>query len=178
MKLLLMGCLVILLSGMVIGCAQHQSQLKTVSSVELPRYLGKWYEIARLPNRFQNHCIGEVTASYKQLEGGDIQVINRCRDQQGEMDEAKGVARIVDDSTNAKLEVSFVSLLGWSLFWGDYWILGLGSDYDYAVVGMPSRKYLWVLSRQPEITTEKWSVIEKIVQAAGYDPGRLIRTDQ
>ncbi|MEW8382178.1 MAG: lipocalin family protein, partial [Candidatus Thiodiazotropha taylori] len=64
------------------------------------------------------------------------------------------------------------------LFWGDYWILGLGSDYDYAVVGMPSRKYLWVLSRQPEITTEKWSVIEKIVQAAGYDPGRLIRTDQ
>ncbi|MCG7912238.1 MAG: lipocalin family protein [Candidatus Thiodiazotropha taylori] len=178
MKLLLMGCLVILLSGMVIGCAQQQSQLKTVSSVELPRYLGKWYEIARLPNRFQNHCIGEVTASYKQLEGGDIQVINRCRDQQGEMDEAKGVARIVDDSTNAKLEVSFVSLLGWSLFWGDYWILGLGSDYDYAVVGMPSRKYLWVLSRQPEITTEKWSVIEKIVQAAGYDPGRLIRTDQ
>ncbi|MCG7985640.1 MAG: lipocalin family protein [Candidatus Thiodiazotropha lotti] len=147
-------------------------------SVDLQRYLGRWYEIARLPNRFQNHCRGEVTANYRQLEGGDIQVINRCRDQQDEMDEAKGVARIVDSSTNAKLKVSFVSLFGRSLFWGDYWILGLGSDYDYAVVGMPSRKYLWVLSRQPEIAAEKWPVIEKIVQTSGYDPGRLIRTEQ
>ena len=178
LKLLLVSCLIVLLSGTVIGCAQNQSQLKTVSNVELQRYLGNWYEIARLPNRFQNHCAGEVTANYKQLESGDIQVINRCMDQHSEMDEAKGIGRIVDNSSNAKLEVSFVSLLGWNLFWGDYWILELGSDYDYAVVGMPSRKYLWILSRQREITAENWQVIERIVKASGYDPGKLLKTKQ
>ena len=178
LKLLLMGCLIVLLSGTLIGCAQNQSQLETVSNVELQRYLGKWYEIARLPNRFQNYCVGEVTADYKLLESGDIQVINRCRDQQGEMDEAKGIGRIVDTGSNAKLEVSFVSLFGLNLFWGDYWILGLGENYDYAVVGMPSRQYLWVLSRQTEMSTENWQVVQTIVQASGYDPSKLLITNQ
>ncbi|MCG7873005.1 MAG: lipocalin family protein [Candidatus Thiodiazotropha lotti] len=178
LKRLLVSCLIVLLSGTVVGCARDRSQLKTVSSVDMQRYLGNWYEIARLPNRFQDHCAGEVTANYRQLEGGDIQVINRCRDQQGEMDEAKGIGRIVDNRSNAKLAVSFVSLFGWNLFWGDYWILGLGSDYDFAVVGMPSRKYLWVLSRQPEITADDWQLVEHIVEASGYDPARLLKTKQ
>ncbi|ODB82632.1 lipocalin family protein [Candidatus Thiodiazotropha endoloripes] len=178
MNRLLVTSLIVLLSVASMGCAQNPSQLMTVSSVDLQRYLGNWYEVARLPNRFQNHCAGEVTANYRQLETGDIQVINRCRDQQGGMDEAKGIGRIVDSRSNAKLEVSFVSLFGWNLFWGDYWILGLGNDYDYAVVGMPSRKYLWVLSRQPKITTDKWQLVERIVQASGYDPAKLLKTKQ
>jgi apolipoprotein D and lipocalin family protein len=90
--------------------AVDEQNLETVARVDLDRYAGTWYEIARLPNRFQDHCIGNVTADYRQLENGRIEVINRCRDGDGAADEAVGVARIVDAASNAKLEVSFVSL--------------------------------------------------------------------
>jgi len=118
----------LILPGM--GIASDQQALKTVSQVDLDRYLGTWYEIARLPNWFQDQCAGDVTAEYKRLDDGKTQVINRCRDGKGQMDEANGVARVVDASTNAKLEVSFVSVFGWRLFWVDYWILDLGEDYE------------------------------------------------
>jgi len=150
--------------------------LKTVSQVELERYVGTWHEIARLPNRFQNHCVGDVTAEYSKLEDGRIAVINRCRDKDGAMDEAQGVARIVDGSSNAKLEVSFVSLFGWNLFWGDYWILDLGEEYEYAVIGMPSRKYAWILSRTTQLSPESWTHVRQVLIHAGYDPTKLVET--
>ena len=147
--------------------AGEQQQLQTVSEVNLSRYAGTWYEIARLPNWFQDQCVGNVTADYRQSGNGNIEVINRCLDEKGLTDEAHGVARVVDPSTNARLEVSFVSVFGWRIFWGDYWILGLGKDYEYAVVGMPSRKYAWVLARSTQIPPAVWSQVRQLLSQAG-----------
>ena len=158
--------------------AGDKQTLETVSQVDLSRYTGIWYELARLPNRFQNQCVGDVTAEYRQLENGDLEVINRCLDDTGKMDEAHGIARIVDRSTNAKLEVSFVSFLGWRPFWGDYWILALGDEYEYAVIGIPSRKYAWILSRTVKLSPDQWSHIRQVMVRAGYDPESLVETQQ
>lgn len=170
--------LFLLLSFDTVVFAQEQAELETVAQVDLERYQGLWHEIARLPNRFQRHCIGNVTANYKQLDDGNIEVINRCLDEQGNIDEAKGIARIVDRSTNAKLEVSFVALLGWNLFWGDYWVVGLGDDYEYAVIAIPSRKYAWILSRSQSVSPENWSNIQQILNRSGYDLKKFLMTKQ
>lgn len=168
------GC-AILVGGVMAG---EQRLPETVSQVDLNRYLGTWYELSRLPNRFQDHCAGDVTAEYRRLENGDIEVINRCMDKGGRADEANGVARVVDTSSNAKLEVSFLSLFGWQLFWGDYWILELGSDYNYAVIGTPNRKYGWVLSRTPSLSPELWTHIQQVLIRNDYDPGEFVSTPQ
>ena len=109
----------------------------TVDRVDLMRYAGLWYEVARIPNRFQKQCARNVTAEYVLREDGRIDVINRCLRDDGRVDEAKGLARIDDPASNARLKVSFFSILGWRPVWGDYWILGLGDAYEYAVVGSP-----------------------------------------
>ena len=164
------------MSGVVL--AGDRQTLETVSQVDLERYAGTWYEIARLPNWFQDLCVGNVTADYKRLDDGNIEVVNRCLDEKGKMDQANGVARVVDAPTNAKLEVSFVSLFGWHLFWGDYWILDLGDDYEYVVVGMPSRKYAWILARGTSLAPEAWDRARTILLRAGYDPNKLVKTRQ
>ncbi len=165
-----------LLTPVNVILAGDQRPLETVSQVNLDRYVGTWYEVARLPNWFQDQCIGNVTADYRRLDDGDIEVVNRCLDEDGMIDEAHGVARIVDTATKAKLEVSFVSVFGWNLFWGDYWILELGDEYEYAVVGMPSRKYAWILSRTVRLSPEVWSHIQKVLIRAGYDPEKFVET--
>jgi len=174
-NILLCIALLPLVSNILAG---EKQTLETVTQVDLSRYTGIWYELARLPNRFQNQCIGDVTAEYRLLTNGDIEVINRCLDENGKMDEAHGIAHIVDRSTNAKLEVSFVSFLGWRPFWGDYWILDLGDEYEYAVIGMPSRKYAWILSRTAKLPPERWSHIRQVMVRAGYDPDKLVETRQ
>ena len=156
--------------------AGDQQLPETVSQVDLKRYVGTWYEIARVPNWFQDQCVGNVTADYKQLGDGNIEVINRCLDETGMIDEVRGVARIIDASTNAKLEVSFISLFGLNLFWGDDWILDLGDDYEYALVGMPSRKYAWVLSRGTRLSKEVRQHIDQVLTRAGYNPEKLMET--
>jgi len=158
--------------------AGDRQTLETVSQVNLERYFGTWYELARLPNRFQQQCVGNVTADYTQLDSGEIEVVNRCLEESGRLDEARGVARIVDSETNAKLEVSFVSLFGLNLFWGDYWVLDLGEDYEYAVVGEPSRDYAWILSRTIQLSPAVWSHIQQVLVRSGYDPERLVKTRQ
>ncbi|HNT65234.1 MAG TPA: lipocalin family protein, partial [bacterium] len=104
---------------------QSLAPLQTVDRVEIERYAGLWYEIARLPNRFQRNCNSNTTAEYRLRDDGRIDVINSCRRQDGSTNEAQAIARIVDKQSNAKLQVSFVRFLGISLFWGDYWIIGL-----------------------------------------------------
>ena len=156
--------------------AGDRHTLETVSQVNLDRYVGTWYEVARLPNWFQDQCIGNVTADYRQLDNGNIEVVNRCLKDDGQTDEARGVARIVDTATNAKLEVSFVSVFGWNLFWGDYWILDLGDEYEYVVIGMPGRKYAWILSRTVQLSPEVRSHIRQVLIRAGYDPKSLVET--
>jgi apolipoprotein D and lipocalin family protein len=111
----------------------HASEpLTTVPSVDLKRYVGTWYEIARYPNRFQKKCVGDTTADYTLLANGNIQVVNSCREANGKMNTARGKAKIVDRTSNARLKVTFF----WP-FYGDYWIVGLAPDYSYAIVGEP-----------------------------------------
>lgn len=164
------------LAVLVMAKPHAQEVLKTVHSVDLIRYQGTWYEIARLPNRFQDHCAGDVTANYRKLEQGGIAVTNRCRDHGGEWDEAIGFARVVDPASNAKLEVSFVSLFGWHLFWGDYWIISLDQDYQWVIVGEPGRDYGWVLARSQTLSSEALISIDQQLTSAGYDPDQFIST--
>ena len=147
--------------------------LQTVPKVEVQRYLGRWYEIARYPNRFQKDCASGVTADYSLRSDGKITVLNQCKKADGKNKTAKGKAKIVDKSTNAKLKVTFF----WP-FYGDYWIIDLGERYDYAVVSEPSRKYLWILSRTPTLSDSTYEAILRRIRTNGFDPSRLMRTRQ
>ena len=148
----------------------------TVDYVDLERYSGKWYEISKIPNRFQRGCAGNTTAQYAIRGDERIDVVNRCRKTDGSMEEAKGIARVVDESSNAKLKVSFVHFLWRWWFWGDYWIIGLGQDYEYAIVGTPNRKYGWVLSRNPIMSPDKYAHVAGELSSLGYDPEDFERT--
>ena len=148
--------------------------LQTVARVDLSRYVGTWYEIASFPQRFQKGCTGTM-ATYSLRDDGEIDVVNRCRkgSLQGKEDSAEGRARVTDKGTNAKLEVSFF----WP-FWGDYWIVDLGAKYEYAVVGHPSRDYLWILSRTPTMAPSVYASIVERLRDKGYQLDRLHRTLQ
>ncbi len=163
----------LLLNG---GDENGKSEPTVVPSVDLNRYVGTWYEIAKIPNRFQRKCDSGTTAEYRLREDGNIDVINRCSNKDGTQIQAKGIAKIVDKTTNAKLKVSFVRILGLSLFWGDYWIIGLGKNYEYAIVGTPSRKYGWILARQPKLPQESMDIIHRILREQGYNPEKLEKT--
>jgi apolipoprotein D and lipocalin family protein len=143
--------------------------LEVVPHVELEKYLGKWFEIAHLPARFQEGC-SETTATYTLSKNGRISVLNECR-RKGKVTQAKGKAKVVDKTTGAKLKVTFF----WP-FYGDYWIIKLGNDYDYAVVGTPNRKYLWILSRTPQMDDKLFSQLIEFVKSKGFDVGSLIKT--
>ncbi len=155
--------------AMFFSQTKNETIIKTVDSVDLQKYIGTWYEIAKIPNSFQDHCVKNTTASYEINEEGNIIVVNKCIDEDGEIDDAEGLAKVVDKKTNSKLKVSFVSLFGWQLFWGDYWILGLESNYKYAVIGTPSRKYGWILSRTPKMENSDLENCYQIFEKNGYD---------
>ncbi|MDD5107751.1 MAG: lipocalin family protein [Desulfuromonadaceae bacterium] len=150
--------------------AKEQLPLVTVSKVDLTRYMGVWYEIARFDHFFQKGCIGS-TASYALLPDGEIEVINRCTDEKDNSPrEAKGRAWSVEPDGNARLKVSF--------FWPfrtDYWIIDLGENYEYAVVGAPSRQYLWIMARKPEMGEAVYQKILGLVTKQGFPIGRLVR---
>jgi apolipoprotein D and lipocalin family protein len=148
--------------------------LQPVAKVDLSRYAGTWFEIASYPQRFQEGCTG-TTATYTLRADGQIGVVNQCRKGSlaGKAASAAGRARVVDRSTNAKLEVTFF----WP-FWGEYWVIDLGENYEYAVVGHPSRDYLWILSRTPELDDAVYQGILDRLQAKGYPLDRLRKTLQ
>lgn len=160
-----------LVTTLAFGCAPTTTQrlrlppLQTVTTVDLGRYVGRWYEIASFPQRFQKGCTA-TTADYEVREDGEIDVVNRCRkgSLEGPESSAVGRARVTDKTTNAKLEVSFF----WP-FWGDYWIIQLAPDYSYAVVGAPGRDYLWILSRTPKMTDSVYGEIVVRLKAQGYE---------
>jgi apolipoprotein D and lipocalin family protein len=163
---------VVALGSASAGSTAHPP-LRTVESVDLGRYIGTWYEIARYPNRFQRACQSDTTAVYTLRKDGKVQVVNSCRQTDGSIKKARGTAKVADKRTNAKLTVTFF----WP-FYGDYWIVGLDPDYRYAIVGEPKRRYLWILSRTPEMNESTYEETLKQVRAAGYDPGQLIKTPQ
>jgi apolipoprotein D and lipocalin family protein len=148
--------------------------LQTVQKVELDRYMGAWYEIASFPQRFQKGCVASM-ATYSLRKDGKVEVLNQCRDKtlDGKLRSAKGSAWVVDRRTNAKLKVSF--------FWpfsGDYWIIDLGPNYEYAVVGHPKRTYLWILCRNRQMDPNAYEAILQRLKAQGYDLSRLNKTLQ
>jgi len=150
------------------------AELAVVPGVDIDRYLGTWYEIARYPNRFQKECVA-VTAEYSLRPDGKIKVVNACRKKtlDGKLKKIEGKAWVADKATNAKLKVQF--------FWpfrGAYWIIDLGQEYEYAVVGHPKRKYLWILSRTPDMASERYEAIVERLVKQGYDPARLQKTLQ
>ena len=147
--------------------------LETVASVDLQKYVGKWYELARYPNRFEKKCIADVTATYTALPNGTIRVVNACEDKDGRVTEANGKAKIVDPKTNAKLKVTFF----WP-FYGDYWIVDLAPDYSYAVVSEPKREYLWILARAPQMSPAEYDRILERLRILGLDPAKLVKTPQ
>ena len=165
------------------GFAQDKSQepLEVVPDVDLNRYMGTWYEIARLPNWFQKKCISDVVATYTLNDNGTITVVNRCRKENGDMSEAEGRAkRARKDGPNTKLKVRFAPgfLSLFSFVWGDYWIIHLPPNYSCAVIGDPARKYLWILSRTPTMDETTFQNILEQIKLKGYDLTSLIRTEQ
>jgi lipocalin len=149
-------------------------ELETVEHVDIERYIGTWFEIAKLPQRFEKGLVG-ITATYSMLPNGKVRVLNKGYkgDLNGNTKTAEGRAMVVDTKTNAKLKVSFF----WP-FTGNYWILELGKDYEYAVVGDESRKYLWILSRTPQMDEATYNDLLKRVQAKGFDVSKLEKTPQ
>ena len=165
-----------LIAFLLMSPAAHSDlpELEVVDSVDLNRYLGKWYEIASYPAWFQKGCVAS-TAEYSLLPDGKIRVVNRCHKDRldGPLKESVGKAEVVDDQTHAKLKVWF--------FWpfkGNYWIIDLDDDYRWAVVGEPKRKYLWILSRTPTVDRTLYQNILARLPAKGYDPSKLRLTSQ
>ena len=150
--------------------------LATVPALDLDRYAGRWYEVAKLPNWFQRKCERDTTATYARRPDGQIEVINRCAQADGTVDEISGVARVPDAAAPAKLEVSFVpGWLRWTgIGWGRYWVIALADDYRYAVIGEPSREYLWVLARTPTLSDADRAAVDAALVAAGYAPSQLV----
>jgi len=155
--------------------ARSAPPLPVVGELDLDRYMGTWHEIARYPNFFERNCARDVTAKYARNADGTIRVVNACRDEGGALIRAEGVARVVG---TGKLEVRFApAWLAWlPLVWGDYWVIGLGLDYSYAVVGAPSREYLWILARDPDMDEVAFARITSGLGAVGFDPARLERS--
>jgi len=177
-----LACLPILALGMCLNAtlawSQEPSPVRAVETVDLERYAGDWYEVARFPNRFQRRCVSDVRARYVIRTDGQLDVLNQCRTADGVID-ARGVARIVDSRTSAKLKVRFApaALSFLPFVWGDYWILGLAADYSWAVVGSPDRNYLWILSRTPELPANARTEALAVARANGFDTARLSATD-
>jgi apolipoprotein D and lipocalin family protein len=144
-------------------------ELEVVSYVELEKYLGKWYEVAHLPFRFEDGCT-DITATYGLNKDGSVSVLNECL-KDGKLKQSKGKAKVVDKTTRAKLKVTFF----WP-FYGDYWIINLGKDYDYSVVGTPNRKYLWILNRTQHMDDALYFQLIEFVKSKGFDVDKLIKT--
>lgn len=154
------------------------AEVTVVNEVDLKRYIGKWYEIASIPVWFQKDCDSGSTAEYSLTENGEINVVNRCCTREGTMKEANGRAWIVDKNCPAKLKVGFFSVLGFWPFKGDYWIIDLDPDYRYVVIGHPSRKLGWILSRTPELPQDTVSGIAERLQQNGYTFSDFKMTNQ
>ncbi len=153
--------------------------LHTVEHVDLPQYLGKWYAIATIPQWFQKKCASHDMAEYSLLPNGVLKVLNSCQEKNGDITIADGRALPVD-STNAKLKVTFAHIFGkWFFtFSGQYWVVDLGPNYEYSIVGHPSRNYAWILSRTPSLDMTTLRQTENTLREQGYDTCKLLTVIQ
>ena len=177
LKLLFFGCTLFLLYSFVNA---QESPVKTISSLDVPRYMGTWYEIAKFPNWFQKKCVSNTQAVYSVRPDGNLKVLNSCKTADGEISQAEGTARQVGASDSPRLEVRFAP--AWLSFlpmvWGDYWIVDLDSQYQVAAVSDPRREYLWVLSRTPQIDKKVYDALLQRLQNQQFDTRKLELTQQ
>lgn len=163
------------------GAADAPAQpLATIAALDVPRYMGTWYEIAKFPNRFQKKCTGFTKATYSSLADGTLQVVNRCRTDNGTTDEAIGAARQVGRPDSPKLKVRFApAILSFlPMVWGNYWVIDLDSGYRLAAVSEPKREYLWILARTPKVDKASYDALVARLAAQGLDVSKLVPTRQ
>ncbi|MGJ9419080.1 lipocalin family protein [Massilia sp. CMS3.1] len=160
--------------------ADAPKPLATIAVLDVPRYMGTWYEIAKFPNRFQKKCVGFTTAKYSALADGTLQVVNRCRIANGETEEAIGAARQVGGADSPRLKVRFApTILSFlPMVWGDYWVVDLDPGYQLAAVSEAKREYLWILSRSPKVDTASYAALVASLARQGLDVSRLVPTKQ
>jgi len=170
--LLAVGCLGLCA---LTASAQPPAPLNTVASVDVPRYMGTWYEIAKYPNWFQKKCTSSTSAHYSLQADGQVQVLNRCKTANGEWSEALGIARQIGRAHSPRLQVRFAP--AWLSFipmvWGNYWIIDLDSQYQWVVVSEPNREYLWILSRTSELPAATYQGLLDKLAANGFDLQRI-----
>lgn len=181
MKTLISAILV--LSGAFVHAADKPPPvppLTAISALDVPRYMGTWYEIAKFPAWFQKKCVADTRAEYSLLPDGKVQVVNLCRQENGEMKEAVGRARQIGDKTSSKLEVRFAP--AWLSFipavWGDYWVIDLDPAYQLVAVSEPKREYLWILSRSAKVDPAAYDALLARLSSQGFDLQRLEKTPQ
>jgi len=153
--------------------------VSALPSLDVPSYMGTWYQVAWFPNRFQKQCVSDTSATYRQLPGGNVEVLNRCRLADGKFDDVVGLARPAGSVLRgtalepAQLEVSFLpAALRWLPIWGSYWVVQLAEDGRYAVVSEAKRQYLWVLARSPSLSAADESAIRSRLLAQGFELSR------
>lgn len=159
---------------------QGDQSVKTIASLDVPRYLGTWYEIAKFPNWFQKKCVSNTKAVYATKPDGNLRVLNSCKTATGETSEAEGVARQIGAKDSPKLEVRFAPewLSFLPMVWGDYWVIDLDSEYQVAVVSDPRREYLWVLSRTPQLAPKVYADVLQRLNQQQFDIQKLELTSQ
>ena len=170
--------LMTVISALVAGVVARKTQkpLVTAPMVDLERYTGTWYEIARLPEKYEKDCASDVTATYVRTIDGGLRILNRCKRRDGSLKRATGRAEVKDPNTNAKLRVTFAPQLLDPLpfVWSDYCIIDVASDYSSAIVGTPDRSHLWLLAREPTVSEEVRSAFIAKALGQGFDTSQLI----
>ena len=163
--------------GAPLASAQSQSSeaspapLESIASLDVPRYMGTWYEVAKYPNWFQKRCIANTSATYAVQPNGMLQVLNRCQKEDGSITDALGEAKQVGDTNSPKLKVRFAP--AWLSFlpfvWGNYWVIDLDPQYQLAAVSEPSRKYLWILSRTQTVEPKAYEALMQRLKQQGFN---------
>ena len=176
----ILGMLLICLGSSQAIAQQGDQAVRTIASLDVPRYLGTWYEIAKFPNWFQKKCVSNTRAVYTAKPDGNLQVLNSCKIAGGETSEAEGLARQIGAKDSPKLEVRFAPewLSFLPMVWGDYWVIDLDSQYQVAAVSDPRREYLWVLSRTPQIDPKVYADLLQRLKQQQFDIQKLELTSQ
>ena len=176
----ILGFLLICLGSSQALAQQGDQGVKTIATLDVPRFLGTWYEIAKFPNWFQKKCVSNTEAIYSAKPDGNLRVLNSCKTAAGETSEAEGLARQIGNKDSPKLEVRFAPewLSFLPLVWGDYWVIDLDPQYQLAAVSDPRREYLWVLSRTLQIDPKVYADLLQRLKQQQFDIQKLEITPQ
>ena len=175
-----LGLLLICFGSSQVFAQQSDQNVRTIATLDVPRYLGAWYEIAKFPNWFQKKCVSNTKAVYSAKPDGNLRVLNSCKTAAGETSEAEGLARQIGSKDSPKLEVRFAPewLSFLPLVWGDYWVIDLDPQYQLAAVSDPRREYLWVLSRTPQPDPKAYADLLQRLKQQQFDIQKLEITAQ